>query len=91
MSIMVWCGLTQYRPILYFLNKGERIDGKYYTRKILPLAKKKGNEMFGSRNWVFQQDGASIKFIHQIWLKIGVKIILNILYQKINGHQTLRT
>ena len=58
LSVMVWCGLTIHGPIYYFVEKGTKINGNYYTRKILPFAKREGIKMFGDMNWVFQQDGA---------------------------------
>jgi hypothetical protein len=39
--------------------KGETIDSKKYVSHILPLAKKEGYRLFGTREWVYQQDGAT--------------------------------
>lgn len=52
-QVMVWQGLTgngATKP--YFVGKGETIDSKYYTRRILPHAKREGNILFKTRNWV---------------------------------------
>ena len=59
-SIMVglgatWEGLTT----AYFFERGERLNGKRYTDKLLPFYKKEGDRLFQHRNWGFQQDGAS--------------------------------
>ena len=40
-------------------TKGETIDSVYYHRRILPYAKRKGNQLFGGTKWLFQQDGAT--------------------------------
>ena len=53
LQIMVWCGYTingATKP--YFITPGDTIDGVYYTRRILPFAKREGMRLFGSRKWV---------------------------------------
>jgi hypothetical protein len=42
-----------------FLIKGITINADIYVNKILPFAKREGRKIFGSRQWVFQQDGAT--------------------------------
>jgi hypothetical protein len=60
LSIMVWVGLTENGSTgAYFIPKGKTLDAEFYCRRILPFAKRKGNELFGTREWVFQQDGAT--------------------------------
>ena len=50
---MVWIGLTVNGPTRpYFVKIGDSIDGVHYIRKILPVAKKDGNELFKTNKWV---------------------------------------
>ncbi len=58
LSVMVWVGLTVFGPILYFWEKGVKINGQNYSRRVLELAKREGDRFFGNDDWVFQQDGA---------------------------------
>lgn len=72
MSVMVWCGLTENGPTRpYFVKPGDTIDSKYYVRRILPFAKREGQRLFESRDWVFQQDGATphTSDLSQNWCK----------------------
>ena len=59
-SIMVALGATWYgltRP--YFFQQGQHLNGQIYHDNLLPFYQKEGNELFGHKNWWFQQDGAS--------------------------------
>ena len=78
LSIMVWCGLTKYGMCIYFVKKGDTIDAKYYTRKILKFAKANGKKFFSNDNWVFQQDGASCHTadLSQNWCKRNLKYFI---------------
>ncbi len=59
MSVMIWCGLTVNGPTRgYAVEKGDTIDSLYYQRRILPFTKREGFRLFGTTDWVFQQDGA---------------------------------
>ena len=50
-----WYGLTS--P--YFFQQGQYLNGQTYHDKLLPFYQKEDNELFGYKNWWFQQDGAS--------------------------------
>ena len=59
-SIIVALGATWYhltRP--YFFQQGQHLNGQAYHDKLLPFYQNEGNELFGHKNWWFQQDGAS--------------------------------
>ena len=54
---MVWLGVRSKGVTpLVILDEGT-VDHAVYTKKVLPVALKYGNEVFGS-GWVFQQDDA---------------------------------
>ncbi len=59
-SIMVGLGVTWYgvtNP--YFFQTGERLNGQTYHDQLLTFDQEEGDELFGPKNWGFQQDGAS--------------------------------
>ena len=57
-SVMVWVGLTKYGPTKpYFID--DRVNSNYYTRKIMPHAKREGKRLFGTEKYIYQQDGAT--------------------------------
>lgn len=56
-QIMVWVGLTSKgatKP--YFVNPKETVDSEYYTKKILPHAKREGLRIFKTDKWVLFVD-----------------------------------
>ena len=76
---MVWCGLTingATEP--YFIAKGETIRAQNYTQSILPFAKEEGIRLFGSENFIFQQDGATAHTSNkaQNWCKRHFKFFI---------------
>jgi hypothetical protein len=53
LKVMVWCGLTvngATKP--YFLKEEETVNSLYYTRKILPHAKREGQRLLNTEKWV---------------------------------------
>ena len=60
---MVWLGVCSkgVSPLVIF--ESDRLDHDRYIKKVLPVALKCGNDMFGD-DWTFQQDGAR-PHIHQ--------------------------
>lgn len=57
-GIMVWLGAcTKGLTPLVIIEKGT-INREVYIEKILPVAKKYGDKVFGN-NWIYQQDGAT--------------------------------
>jgi hypothetical protein len=69
-KVMVWLGVCSrgVSPLVIF-EKGT-VDHARYINKVLPVALKYGNQMFGD-DWVFQQDGATSHTHHltQQWCK----------------------
>ena len=58
-KVMVWVGLTYNGPTTpVFLPPKTSFDSDFYTRKVLPVIKKCGEELIGA-DFVYQQDGAS--------------------------------
>ena len=57
-KVMVWLGAC-FKGItpLVILDSGT-VDHDYYIKKVLPVALKYGNKVFGD-DWIFQQDGAT--------------------------------
>ncbi|CAF3241398.1 unnamed protein product [Rotaria socialis] len=56
-KVMVWLGVCSKGVTpLVILGEGT-VDHAVYIEKVLPVALKYGNQVFGS-DWVFQQDGA---------------------------------
>jgi hypothetical protein len=51
------------------------VDHAVYIEKVLPVALKYGNQVFGS-DWVFQQDGVETIFHHLLTSIIGLQIVL---------------
>ncbi|CAF4593564.1 unnamed protein product, partial [Rotaria magnacalcarata] len=47
-----------YRTI-FFLEEYESLNGKTYHETLLPFYKEEGDQLFGHKNWGFQQGGAS--------------------------------
>ena len=67
-KVMVWLnacskGITS----LVILDDGT-VDHDYYIKKVLPVALKYGNKVFGD-DWIFQQDGAMLRqhYLTQKW------------------------
>ena len=62
-KVMVWLGACSKdsTPLLIF-------DHDYYIKKVLPVALKYGNKVFGD-DWIFQQDGAMPhqRYLTQKW------------------------
>jgi hypothetical protein len=48
---MVWCGNTKNGATKPYFIEGS-VNGEYYTRIILPHAKKEGKRLFGTDNFV---------------------------------------
>ena len=69
---MVWLGVCSrgVSPLVIF-EKGT-VDHACYINKVLPVALKYGNQMFGD-DWVFQQDGVTSHTHHltQQWCKVN--------------------
>jgi transposase len=62
-KVMVWLGVcSKGITPLVILDKGT-VNHKVYLEKILPVALKYGNQVFGN-NWTFQQDGATAHIHH---------------------------
>lgn len=77
-TVMIWVGLTKFGPTSV-VRIPETLDSQKYIRTILPIAKRDGNSLFGSRDWIFQQDGATshTSNVSQNWCKNNFKIFLN--------------
>lgn len=79
MSVMIWCGLTENGATRgYAIEKGQTVDTDYYRRRILPFAKREGFRLFGNRDWVYQQDGATChtSVLSQNWCATNFKHFL---------------
>ena len=67
-KVMVWLGAC-FKGItsLVILNDGT-VDHDYYIKKVLPVALKYGNKVFGD-DWIFQQDGTMPRqhYLTQKW------------------------
>lgn len=69
-KVMVWLGACSKGVTpLVILDKGT-VDHERYIKKVLPVALKYGNKMFGDQ-WTFQQDGAKAHTHHlsQQWCR----------------------
>lgn len=86
-KVMVWLGACSKGVTpLVILDEGT-VDHSCYIEKVLPVALKYGNEVFGN-NWIFQQDGAKP---HQHHLRNnGVGIIFHHLLTRIVGLQIVQ-
>ena len=79
-SIMValgatWFGLT--RPDCFF-NKDNISMVKLNHDKLLPFYQNEGNELFGHKNWWFQQDGGSSHTDQKVeqWCRKNFKLFI---------------
>lgn len=73
LSVMVWVGLTIFGPIIYFWKKGEKINGKNYSRRVLAFAKREGNKLLGTMTGYFSKTVPP--HIPRILHKDGARII----------------
>ena len=78
-SIMLALGATSYGLIHpYFFQQEQYLNGQTYHDKLLLFYQKKGNELFGHKNWWFQQDGATSHTNQkaQQWFKKNFKFFI---------------
>ena len=54
---MVWLGICSNGVSSLVIFESDTLDHDRYVKKVLPVALKYGNDMFGD-DWIFQQDGA---------------------------------
>ena len=78
-SIVVALGATWYGlTISYFFQQAQYLNGQTDHGKLLPVYQKKGNKLFGHKNWWFQQNGASTHTNQkaQQWCKKNFKFFI---------------
>lgn len=59
-KVMVWGAISKKGKFpLFFVEKGVKINAKYYKEQVLePFLKVHGNRMYSNQHWTFQQDSA---------------------------------
>ena len=77
-----WYGLK--RP--YFFQQGQHLNDQTYHDKLLPFYQNEGNELFGHKNYWFQQDGGSSHTDQRLSNSVGRT--LNSLFQRTDDHLT---
>ena len=65
---MVWLGACSKRITPSVILDDGTVDHDYFIKKVLPVALKYGNKIFGD-DWIFQQDGAMPRqhYLTQKW------------------------